>query len=131
MMLKLSLFLFLLTTNAFSISVLVSKQSIGFEQVLKASKLRLMSVPELKKACIPLTLKQVQNNKYITTHYINKNSIICQKDVKTYTKQSVVFKFGGLEIEKKGKIVFENDEFIRIKKEDGTIEKIYKDGRLK
>ncbi|WP_172802484.1 hypothetical protein [Poseidonibacter parvus] len=130
-MLKLSLFLFLLTTNAFSISVLVSKQSIGFEQVLKASKLRLMSVPELKKACIPLTLKQVQNNKYITTHYINKNSIICQKDVKTYTKQSVVFKFGGLEIEKKGKIVFENDEFIRIKKEDGTIEKIYKDGRLK
>ncbi|WP_206423283.1 hypothetical protein [Arcobacter peruensis] len=130
-MLKLSLFVFLLTTNAFSISVLVSKQSIGFEQVLKTSKLRLMSVPELKKACIPLTLKQVQNNKYITTHYINKNSIICQKDVKTYTKQSVVFKFGGLEIEKKGKIVFENDEFIRIKKEDGTIEKIYKDGRLK
>lgn len=130
-MLKLSLFVFLLTTNAFSISVLVSKQSIGFEQVLKTSKLRLMSVPKLKKACIPLTLNQVQNNKYITTHYINKNSIICQKDVKTYTKQSVVFKFGGLEIEKKGKIVFENDEFIRIKKEDGTIEKIYKDGRLK
>ena len=36
-----------------------------------------------------------------------------------------------LEIEKKGKIVFENDQFIRIKKDNGKIEKIYKDGRLK
>ena len=130
-MLKLSLFIFFLTTNVFAVSVLVSKESIGFEEVIKASKLRLMNVPELRKACIPLTLKEIQNNKYITTHYINKDSILCQKDVNVYSKQSVVFKFGGLEIEKKGKIVFENDEFIRIRKEDGKIEKIYKDGRLK
>ena len=34
-------------------------------------------------------------------------------------------------IEKKGRIIFENNEFIRIKNLDGTIEQIYKDGRLK
>ena len=90
-----------------------------------------MKIPELKKTCVPLTLNQVQNNEYRTTHYINKKSIICQNDVETYKDESVVFKFGGLEIEKKGKIIYENDNFIRIRKENGKIEKIYKDGRLK
>ncbi|WP_121628047.1 hypothetical protein [Poseidonibacter antarcticus] len=130
MILKLSFIILFLTTNVFAVNVLISKSSIGFEQKIKASKLRLVNVPVLKKACIPLTLNQVQNNEYISTHYINKNSIICQKDVKEYKKESVIFKFGGLEIEKKGKIIYENEEFIRIKKEDGQIEKIYKDGRL-
>ena len=131
LILKLSLFIFFLTTNVFGIRVLVTKSSIGFEQKIIASKLRLMNVPVLKKACTPLTLNQVQNNEYISTHYINKNSILCKKDVRSYKKESVIFKFGGLEIEKKGKIIYENDDFIRIKQEDGKIEKIYKDGRLK
>jgi hypothetical protein len=130
-MLKLSLLIIFLTTNVFAIKVLVSKESIGFEQKIKASKLKLMTVPRIKKACVPLTLKQVQNYEYSTTHYINKNSIICENDVEVYKDESVVFKFGDLEIEKKGKLVYENDKFIRIKKENGKIEKIYKDGRLK
>jgi hypothetical protein len=130
-MLKLSILIFLLTTNVFGISVLISKSAIGFEQKIDVSKLRLMNIPTLTKACIPLTLKQVQNNEYRTTHYINKNSILCKKDVKIYKNESVIFKFGGLEIERKGKIIYENDQFIRIKKENGKIEKIYKDGRLK
>jgi hypothetical protein len=131
LMLKLSLLTLFLTSNVFALSVLVSKEAIGFEQKIHVSKLRLMTIPRLKKACLPLTLKQVQNNEYTSTHYINKNSIICKKDVKVYKDESVVFNFGGLEIEKKGKIVYENEKFIRIKKENGKIEKIYKDGRLK
>ena len=131
LILKLSLFIFFLTTNVFGISVLISKNSIGFEQKIIASNLRLMNIPVLKKACNPLTLNQVQNNEYISTHYINKNSILCEKDVRAYKKESVIFKFGGLEIERKGKIIYENDDFIRIKEENGKIEKIYKDGRLK
>ena len=62
---------------------------------------------------------------------INKNTIICEKDVKGLENEGIVFNFGGLKIEKKGKIIFENSEFIRIKNLDGTIEQIYKDGRLK
>jgi len=131
LMLKLSLLIFFLTTNVFGISVLVSKETIGFRQKVEVSKLKLMTVTKLKKSCIPLTLKDVQNNEYRSTHYINKKSIICQSDVKTYKEESVVFNFGGLEIEKRGKIIYENDNFIRIKKENGKIEKIYKDGRLK
>ncbi|MAC83271.1 MAG: hypothetical protein CL624_03965 [Arcobacter sp.] len=130
-MLKLSILIFFLATNLFGINVLVSKEAIAFREKVDVTKLRLMKIPELKKTCVPLTLNQVQNNEYRTTHYINKKSIICQNDVETYKDESVVFKFGGLEIEKKGKIIYENDNFIRIRKENGKIEKIYKDGRLK
>lgn len=130
-MLKLSILILFLTTNVFGISVLISKESIGFKQKIVPSNLKLLKVKRLSKNCVPLTLNQVQNNEYRTTHYINKDSIICNNDVEIYKKESVVFNFGGLEIEKKGKIIYENDSFIRIKKENGKIEKIYKDGRLK
>ena len=130
MILRLSL-IFLFCTNLFSMSVLISKESIAFEEKLDPSKLRLANVKELKKSCIPLKLGQLQSNEYITTHYINKNTIICIKDVQDYKDNSVLFNFGGLQIERKGKIIYENDEFIRIKNLDGSIEKIYKDGRLK
>lgn len=130
-MLKLSILIFFLTTNVFGISVLISKEAIGFRQKIEPSNLRLVKISKLNKACIPLTLNEVQNNEYRTTHYINKKSIICQNDVVIYKKESVTFNFGGLEIEKSGKLIYENDDFIRIKKENGKIEKIYKDGRLK
>jgi len=131
-MLRLSLFIcFLSVVNLQAMSVLVAKEPIMFEEKLSPSKLKLINVSSIKKACIPITLAQIQNNEYKTTHYINRNSIICQKDVEVYKDEAVVFDFGSIQIEKKGKIVFENDQFIRIKKADGTIEKIYKDGRLK
>ena len=53
------------------------------------------------------------------------------KDIKKYSEETVVFNFGGVRIEKKGKIIYENNDFIRIKNLDGTIEQIYKDGRIK
>jgi hypothetical protein len=131
LILKLSFLCLLLSVNTFAISVLISKESINFEEKLDSSKLRLQNVSEITKTCIPLKLSQVQNEEYITTHYINKNSIICLKDVTKYQDEGIVFNFGGLKIEKKGKIIYENDEFIRIKNLDGTIEQIYKDGRIK
>jgi len=130
LILKPSILFLLLTSNVLAISVLVTKNSIGFEQKINTSELRLMNIPVLKKACIPVKLKDIQNNEYISTHYINSGSILCQKDLRLYKKESVIFNFGSLEIETKGKIIYENDEFIRIKKEDGEIEKFYKDGRL-
>ena len=130
MIFKLSFFiLILLSTNSFAIKVLVTKSAIGYEQRVQASNLRLVNVENLRKICVPLKLKEIQNNEYISTHYINKGSILCKRDVKDYAKQSVLFNFGSLEIERKGKLIYENDEFIRIRKEDGKIEKIYKDGR--
>lgn len=131
MILKLSLVIFLLNINAFAISVLVSQVAINFEEKLDASKVKVQNVSEISKSCIPLKLSEIQNEEYITTHYINKNTIICTKDVKKYENESIIFNFGGVQIEKKGKVIFENKDFIRIKNIDGTIEQIYKDGRLK
>jgi len=130
LILKLSL-LFFLIVNAQAVTVLISKEAINYEEKLTVKKLRIINVPNIKKACQPLSFNQIKTNEYITTHYINKNSIICKKDVKVYQDNSIIFNFGNFQIEKKGKIIFENAQFIRIKKEDGTIEKIYKDGRLK
>ena len=131
MILKLSLVIFLLNINAFAISVLVSQDAINFEEKLDVSKVKLQNVSEINKSCVPLKLSEIQNDEYITTHYINKNTIICTKDVKKYENESIIFNFGGVQIEKKGKVIFENKDFIRIKNIDGTIEQIYKDGRLK
>ena len=130
LILKLS-FVFLLNINLFAISVLVSKESISFEEKLDNTKVAVQNVAEINKSCVPLTLSELQNSDYVTTHHINKNTIICSKDVKKYENESIIFNFGGLKIEKKGKVIYENKDFIRIKNTDGTIEQIYKDGRIK
>ena len=130
MILKLS-FVFLLNINLFAISVLVSKESISFEEKLDNTKVAVQNVAEINKSCVPLKLNELQNSDYVTTHHINKNTIICSKDVKKYENESIIFNFGGLKIEKKGKVIYENKDFIRIKNNDGTIEQIYKDGRIK
>ena len=131
LILKLSLLCLLLSVNSYAISVLIAKESINFEEKIDSSKLIVQNVSDISKACIPLKLSDIQKQDYVTTHFINKNTIICQKDVKDYKDTGVVFNFGGVKIEKKGKIIYENDEFIRIKNLDGTIEQIYKDGRIK
>jgi hypothetical protein len=131
LILKLSFLVFLLNVNLFAISVLVSKVAINFEEKLDSSKVVARNVNEINKSCTPLTLSQLQNIEYTTTHYINRNTIICIKDVKKYENESVIFNFGGVKIEKKGKVIYENNDFIRIKNIDGTIEQIYKDGRTK
>ena len=131
MILKLSLLCLLLSVNSYAISVLIAKESINFEEKIDSSKLIVQNVSDISKACIPLKLSDIQKQDYVTSHFINKNTIICQKDVKDYKDTGVVFNFGGVKIEKKGKIIYENDEFIRIKNLDGSIEQIYKDGRIK
>ena len=114
MILKLSLLCLLLSVNSYAISVLIAKESINFEEKIDSSKLIVQNVSDISKACIPLKLSDIQKQDYVTTHFINKNTIICQKDVKDYKDTGVVFNFGGVKIEKKGKIIYENDEFIRI-----------------
>jgi hypothetical protein len=131
LILKFSFLCVLLSVNSFAISVLIAKESINFEEKIDSTKLIVQNVSDISKACIPLKLSDIQKQDYVTTHFINKNTIICQKDVKDYKDTGVIFNFGGVKIEKKGKIIYENDQFIRIKNLDGSIEQIYKDGRIK
>lgn len=131
MILRLSLFILIVNIKMLAINVLVSNEAIKFEEKLDASKIKTQNITNLNKNCEPLSSSSLQNEEYITTHYINKNTVICTKDVKKSQENTVVFNFGGVRIEKKGKIIFENDDFIKIKNIDGTIEQIYKDGRIK
>lgn len=132
LMLRLSLVLVIFFSfNAHAIAVLVSTEAIKYEAKIDNKNVKIKNISKIKKNCKPLSLNQLKKNIYLSTHYINKNRVICQKDVRKFENTSVIFNFGGVQIEKKGKIIYENDELIRIKNLDGTIEKIYKDGRLK
>ncbi len=132
LILRLSFIVFLLTTiNLFAVNVIVSSKTIAFEEKVDSSKIRSEEVAEINKFCIPLKLSDIEENNYIATHHINSNTVICMKDVRKSDNESIIFNFGGVKIEKKGKIIYENKDFIRIKNVDGTIEQIYKDGRIK
>ena len=132
LILRLSFIVFLLTTiNLFAANVIVSSKTIAFEEKVDSSKIRSEEVAEINKFCIPLKLSDIEKNNYIATHHINRNTVICMKDVRKSDNESIIFNFGGVKIEKKGKIIYENKDFIRIKNVDGTIEQIYKDGRIK
>ncbi|QKF59951.1 hypothetical protein ACN2EN_10005 [Aliarcobacter lanthieri] len=131
MTLRLSCLFLIVNSYLFAIPVLITTVPLKYEEKVDKSKLILKEVDSVSRFCEPLTLDDVENNEYITTHHINKNVIVCQKDVKLVEDNEVVFNFGGLKIVKKGKIIYENSEFIRFRNLDGTIEQIYKDGRSK
>ncbi|RBQ29757.1 hypothetical protein [Aliarcobacter vitoriensis] len=131
MTLRLSSLFLLLNTYLFAIPVLVTTVPLKFEEKVDKTKLILKQVESVSRLCQPISLEEIESNEFITTHHINKNVIVCQKDVKLVENNEVIFNFGGLKIVKKGKIIYENSEFIRFRNLDGTIEQIYKDGRSK
>lgn len=129
--LKCSLFFVFALTNVFAIDVIVAKQNIKLKEKIALKNLRHKKVNKVKKSCIPITLNKISNTIYIAKHYINVGSVICEKDIKIHKKNTVLFNFGNIEIEKEGKVVGETTKYIRVKKPSGKIEKIYKDGSIK
>src|SRR5574344_1493081 len=127
LILKLSFLAILLNITLEATSVIVAKEAIKLDEQIVASKIRVQNSANVNKSCEPISLNDI----YIAKHHINKNTIICKKSIKQFSDETIVFNFGGLEIERKGKIIYENKDFIRFKNLDGTIEQIYKDGRLK
>ena len=118
-------------SQLFSIDVLVAKEKIKYKAKVKLSNLRLKKVKGVRNSCIPITINGLGNDHYITKHFINAGTIICEKDIKIYERNTVVFNFGNIEIEKEGKLIGETKRYIRIKKPNGRIEKIYKNGSTK
>ncbi|MGJ0377461.1 hypothetical protein [Aliarcobacter cryaerophilus] len=131
MILKLSFLSLVFSSYLFAISVFVTKEPIKYEEKIDISKLEQKEFETIPRTCTPLTLEDLENGEFVTTHHINKNSIVCEKSLKSTENNEIFFNFGGLKIVKKGKIIYENEEFIRFKNLDGTIEQIYKDGRQK
>ena len=131
MILKLSFLSLAFSSYLFAVSVLVTKEALKYEEKIDISKLEEKDFETIPRTCTPLTLEDLQNGEFVTTHHINKNSIVCQRNVKSTENNEIIFNFGGVKIVKKGKIIYENEEFIRFKNSDGTIEQIYQDGRQK
>ena len=126
-----SLFIVILfSANLYSIEVIVTNSKINYKELIDIKKLSSANVLSVKKFCIPVTLSELNENKYISKRYLRKGTVLCKKDITLYKKKSVLFNFGVIEIEKQGKIIFENDEYIKIKRIDGQVDKIYKDGSL-
>ena len=122
--------IFLFSINLFGIEVIVTKSKINYKEIIDINKLSSANVLSVKKFCIPITIKDLQDKKYIAKRYLKKGTVLCKKDIELYIEKSVLFNFGIIEIEKQGKIIFENNKYIKIKRIDGQIDKIYKDGRL-
>ena len=129
--LKVTLLFIFTIGNVFAIDVLVAKEKIKLKEKIELNNLRVKKVKKTRKSCIPVTLDEISQTHYISKHYINPGAIICEKDIKPYKKDRVLFNFGNIEIEKEGRVVGETKKYIRVKKPNGRIEKIYKDGRLK
>lgn len=130
-MLRLSCLFIFFIIEAFAIDVVVANKAINFNEIISQEMVSKAVVTSVKRHCIPVSYEEFSNKKLQATHYMRKGYVICQNDVKEYKKESVLFDFGVIQIEKQGEVIFENDEYIRIKKSNGDIDKIYKDGRLR
>ena len=127
---KIILLSLILCSSLFSYDVLTVIKDVKFREKIQKENLRVKQVDTLSKDCTPLSLQDLENDAFTASHYLFKDSIVCMNDVIKYERESVLFDFGILQIEQEGKIIYENDKFIRIKKQDGSIEKIYKDGKI-
>lgn len=126
---KLVLISILFTTSLFSKEVIVAKVDIHYKTEITPSLLTILNVDNIDKNCKIVKIEDLKNNKYVASKFIKENKILCFDDLNKKDDNKIIFKFGSIEIETEGKILYENDEFIRIKRNDGKIEKIYKDGR--
>lgn len=106
-----------------------ASKNINYKEAITKDMIMQKKIEE-KINCTPIEKNELEKNQYSAKRYIVKDTIICTKDVELFKKNAVVFDFGTFEIEQQGKIIFENEEYIRIKKNDGSIEKIFKDGRI-
>lgn len=107
----------------------ISKKVIHYKSKIYNKDILLVQVNKEFKCTKYLNLIDLKKNKYYAKHYIAKNKPICLKDVYVPEVNKVKFRFGNLEIEKEAELIKETKSYIKIKNLDGTIEKIYTDGR--
>jgi hypothetical protein len=121
-------FPFVLLSNEINI-VPIANKNIDYKSKIYTYDVRLIQANQKFKCKKYINVIDLKKNKYYASHYIAKDRTICASDVFIPESNTIRFKFGNLEIEREGEIVKETDEYIRIKNLDGTIDKIYKDGR--
>lgn len=107
----------------------ISKKVINYKSKIYSRDTLLVQSNERYKCDEYINVIDLKKNKYYAKHYIAKNKPLCLKDVYIPEINKVKFRFGNLEIEKEAELIKETKSYIKIKNLDGTIEKIYIDGR--
>lgn len=128
---KLFILVVLLISSMYGQNVLIAKDNISFKEILTKEHFNIVFVDPsaIQRTCDVVGIDEIEENKYFAAKYIRAGSMVCKKDLQAYESNSVVFDFGILEIKTDGEIINETDEYITIKKHDGSVHKIYKDGR--
>jgi len=122
--------LFLLSLLGQDIQIVpITNKSIAYKEKIYSYDTLLVQANEKYKCKKYLDVITLKKNKYHAKHYISKNKPICLKNVYVPKINKVKFRFGNLEIEKEAELIKETNSYIKIKNLDGTIEKIYTDGR--
>ena len=122
--------LFFILLNVTANEILVSNVNIKYKQHLNYDNLSTLTANK-RIRCITFNKEKLKSNVYEAKHYILKNKPICNKDVKLSVTKKIKYDFGNIVIERNGEIVGETKKFIKIKNNDGTIDKIYKNGQLR
>ncbi len=125
-------FLFLLINLNASVVVIKASKNIPYKEKIQKSHLYQdkVSTEEISRYCKPIVEEDLFLNQYRAKSHIKAGNIICRKDLYVAKKSNkVIFNFGNLSIERNAKVIKETEKYIRIKNENGKVEKIYKDGR--
>lgn len=129
--LKLSI-VFLLLVNQFLVGdvlVPIAKKNIKYKEKILSYDVVFVKESKQHSCKKYIDMNLLKQNKYYAKSFLRKGKVICKRNVTVPEGNTVRFKFGNLEIEKEGRVLNETDQYIKIKNLDGTINKIYKDGR--
>ena len=110
--------------------ILISNVNIKYKEHLNYDNLSITNTDK-RVRCIMFNKNNLNQNTYEAKHYILKNRPICAKDVKISTNNKIRYDFGNIIIERNGEVVGETKKFIKIKNNDGSIDKIYKNGQVR
>jgi len=125
---KIALFIIFITHNLFAANILVSNVNIKYKQHLNYDNLSIQTTNK-KIRCTMFDMNKLLSNTYEARHYIIKNKPICNKDVKISFVKKIRYDFGNIVIQRDGEVIGETKKFIKVKNNDGTIYKIYKNGQ--
>jgi len=112
----------------------ISIKAINYKEQVTSNKYLLVEVNDTNKLIYNIrcrdyvNIDKLKSNKYRANHYINKNKVICKKSLYLKPTNKINFNFGSFEIESFGKVIQETNKYVKIRKPNGKIEKIYKDG---
>ncbi len=127
------IFLFLTVILEASIEVFKASKNIQYKDKIIKSDVYIDNIDlnDLKRFCKPITKKDLLTDTYRAKIYIKRGNIICKKNLYKVKKgNKLLFNFGSIQIERSGKIIRETKEYIRLKDDNGKIQKIYKNGRI-